>query len=72
MNLEQITFRVDIDCPGSNAAFVHFVQEVQGSFVVKIGDLIMSVDEFSDFVTQLNQIKAKLKRIDAFAGELDE
>lgn len=70
MNLEQVTFRVDIEGPHVGQ-FVHFVQTGNECFSVKIGDLIMSVNEFQSYVTQLQEIERNLPRIGEFARDIN-
>ncbi len=71
MNLEQITFRVDIEVP-QVSTFIHFIRtdaNVTGEqhFTIKIGDLEMSVDEFNGYVNQLAKIRTKINLIKDFS-----
>ena len=70
MNLEQITFRVDIEVKHS-AVFVHFIEVEEGVFSIKIGDLVMSIDEFREYVKQLKKIDCKLAFIEEFAKNVE-
>ena len=70
MNLEQITFRVDIE-EGHHSAFVHLIGNGEGCFSVKIGDLVMSIDEFREYVRQLAKIETRLKMIEEFARNVE-
>lgn len=65
MNLEQITFRVDIE-PRHSSAFVHFVETEEGVFSIKVGDTTMSIPEFRGYVKQLKEIEYKLVVIENF------
>jgi hypothetical protein len=70
MHIEQITFRVDIEGE-HRGAFVHLIDNEAGCFSVKIGDLVMSLDEFSAFVAQLEQICNKIVLIEGFARNVE-
>jgi hypothetical protein len=65
MNLEQLTFRVDIE-PRHRAVFVHFIEVEEGVFSIKIGDLVMSIGEFREYVKQLKEIEYKMVVIENF------
>lgn len=66
MNLEQITFRVEVEGPRIST-FVHFTESSEeGVFTIKIGDLVMSISEFREYVKQLKEIEYKLVVIENF------
>jgi hypothetical protein len=65
MTLEQLTFRVIIE-EGHRAVFVHFIEVEEGVFTIKIGDLVMSIGEFREYVKQLKEIEYKLVVIENF------
>lgn len=70
MNIEQITFRIEIDGQHANT-FVHFVDSERGYFTVKIGDTLMTVNEFREYVNQLKKIDSKLMMIEEFARSVE-
>jgi hypothetical protein len=70
MTLEQLTFRIEIE--GEHAStFVHFIDSEKGYFSVKVGDLVMSIGEFREYVRQLKKIDCKLDFIEEFARNVE-
>lgn len=70
MTLEQLTFRIEIEGPHAST-FVHFIDSEKGYFTVKVGDAVMSVGEFSQYVKQLAEIESKLFMIGEFAKNVE-
>lgn len=70
MTLEQITFRINIG-GAHESIFVHFVDSESGYFSVKIGDIVMSVNEFREFVNQPRKIDSNLMMIEEFARSVE-
>lgn len=74
MNLEQITFRVNIEVnieEKHSSIFVHIIPTGLGEFTVKLCDIEMSPDEFEGFVGQLNEINDNMIHIKELAERIE-
>lgn len=70
MNLEQITFRVDIEGP-QFGTLVHLINNGGTHFTVKIGEQELSEDDFSEFIEQLCEIRDNFAYVKQLAEKVN-